>query len=296
MVVNNRHKKNVLNNFRINEVDSEDISLENLSINEIQTNIIKHSWQYTVQLNPITFYENNSDIQPNNEHQVWKETHYLSLYKRVLSILNKLTWTTFDQLVDEFQKLPIENIECLENIANIVALKAFDEPSFGSLYACLCRVIDITINCQNENGLTYQMTFKKCVITVCQNYFEKQCLDNTDPIVMSVDHEQNQRRLKMQAIGCIRFIGEIFKQSLLSPYVVHYCIKTLLFKTKERSLEYLCNLLKVAGKELNEKISLEDIFEHLLYLVSDEMRSKISPRIRFMVKDVIEVIMPSRVL
>jgi len=41
----------------------------------------------------------------------------------VLSILNKLTWTTFDKLVDEFKKLPIENAECLENIANIVAFK-----------------------------------------------------------------------------------------------------------------------------------------------------------------------------
>lgn len=45
------------------------------------------------------------------------------MYKNVLSILNKLTWTTFDELVDEFHKLPIENAECLENIANIVALK-----------------------------------------------------------------------------------------------------------------------------------------------------------------------------
>jgi len=27
-------------------------------------------------------------------------------------------------------------------------------------------------------------------------------------------------------------------------------------ETKERSLEYLCNLLKVAGKELNEKVFL----------------------------------------
>ncbi|XP_015370986.1 PREDICTED: eukaryotic translation initiation factor 4 gamma 3-like isoform X2 [Diuraphis noxia] len=259
-----------------------------------QTNIIKHSWQYTVQLNPITFYENNSDVQPNNEHQVWKETHYLSLYKNVLSILNKITWTTFDQLVDEFQKLPIENVECLENIANIVALKAFDESSFGSLYASLCRVLDITISCQNGNHLTYQKSFKKCVITICQNYFQKQCLDDTETLLMSIEHEHNQRRLKMQAIGCVRFIGELFKQSLISPYIVHYCIKSLQSKTKERSLEYLCNLLKVAGKELNEKISLEDIFEHLIYLVSDEMRSKISPRIRFMVKDVIDVVMPSR--
>lgn len=150
------------------------------------------------------------------------------MYKNVLSILNKLTWTTFDQLVDEFQKLPIENVECLENIANIVALKvnkiitflckpyiknilnqsllqAFDEPSFGSLYASLCRVLDITINCQSGNHLTYRMSFKKCIITVCQNYFQKQCLDDTD-IVMSVEHEQTQRRLKMQTIGCVRYI------------------------------------------------------------------------------------------
>jgi len=84
--------------------------------------------------------------------------------------------------------------------------QAFDEPSFGSLYASLCRVLDISINCQNKNGLTYQMTFKKCVITVCQNYFQKQCLDTTETIVTSVEHEQNQRRLKMQTIGCIRYI------------------------------------------------------------------------------------------
>lgn len=48
----------------------------------------------------------------------------------MLSILNKLTWTTFDQLVDEFQKLPIENAECLENIANIVALKVNKKVTF----------------------------------------------------------------------------------------------------------------------------------------------------------------------
>lgn len=48
------------------------------------------------------------------------------------------------------------------------------------------------------------MTFKKCVITVCQNYFQKHCLDDAET-TMSAEHEQNQRRLKMQSIGCIRY-------------------------------------------------------------------------------------------
>lgn len=34
---------------------------------------------------------------------------------------------------------------------------------------------------------------------------------------------------------------------------------------------------------------MEDVFDNLLYIVSDEMRSKMSPRIRFMVEDVIEI-------
>lgn len=46
----------------------------------------------------------------------------------------------------------------------------------------------------------------------------------------------------------------MFKQSLLSSHVVHYCIKILMSKNKEKFLEYLCNLLNTAGKELNEKV------------------------------------------
>lgn len=53
------------------------------------------------------------------------------------------------------------------------------------------------------------MTLKKSVISVCQNFFQKQCLYDTETeiISMSVDHEyeQKKRRLKMQTIGCIRY-------------------------------------------------------------------------------------------
>lgn len=60
-----------------------------------------------------------------------------------------------------------------------------------------------------------------------------------------------------------RFIGEIFKQSLLSPYVIYYCVKTLISKTNERSLEYLCNLLKIAGNKLQEKV----FYNFYLYII-----------------------------
>lgn len=49
------------------------------------------------------------------------------------------------------------------------------------------------------------MTFKKCIVTVCQNYFQKHCLDDNETTVLPVEHEQTYRRHKMQTIGCIRY-------------------------------------------------------------------------------------------
>jgi len=49
------------------------------------------------------------------------------------------------------------------------------------------------------------MTFKKCVITICQNYFQKQCLNDIETLTMPIEHKQNQRRLKTQSIGCMRY-------------------------------------------------------------------------------------------
>lgn len=93
-----------------------------------------------------------------------------------------------------------------KNLLNQILFQAFDEPSFGSLYASLCKALDITIICKSGDHLTYQKSFKKCVIAFCQNYFQKQCLDDTETLLMSIEHEQNQKRLKMQAIGCVRYI------------------------------------------------------------------------------------------
>lgn len=50
------------------------------------------------------------------------------------------------------------------------------------------------------------MVLKKCVITVCQNYFQKQCLDEIETITVSA--EQNQR-IKRQTIGCVRYMIEL---------------------------------------------------------------------------------------
>jgi len=56
----------------------------------------------------------------------------------------------------------------------------------------------------------------------------------------------------------IRFIGELFKQKILTPNIMLYCIVNLVTKHDEEPLECLCNLLKTVGKEL-EQVNLHII-------------------------------------
>lgn len=49
-----------------------------------------------------------------------------------------------------------------------------------------------------------------------------------------------------------RFIGELFKQKILTPNIMLYCIVNLVTKHVEEPLECLCNLLKTVGKELEQ--------------------------------------------
>lgn len=49
-----------------------------------------------------------------------------------------------------------------------------------------------------------------------------------------------------------RFMGELFKQHILTPNNIMYCINNLVYKHEKEPLECLCILLKTAGKELDQ--------------------------------------------
>lgn len=50
-----------------------------------------------------------------------------------------------------------------------------------------------------------------------------------------------------------RFIGELYKQGMLTTGIMHRCINHLLDQNDEDSLECLCKLLTTVGKDLESK-------------------------------------------
>jgi len=69
----------------------------------------------------------------------------------------------------------------------------------------------------------------------------------------------------------IRFIGELFKQKILTPNIMLYCIVHLVTKHVEEPLECLCILLKTVGKQLEQvnfhiiKLIINDCFNLITY-------------------------------
>lgn len=222
--------------------------------------------------------------------------------KNVRSILNKITPDNMPSLTERFKALPIDTIQRLEKTIDLVFEKAIEEQSFAPLYASLCSAMQ-SVQVNSKDGKT--ASFKKLIISKCQSLFEldkaqemdsakklteiNSCKDPEKKKELQLEFEENERRLRKRSVGNCRFIGELFKQKILTPNIMLYCIVNLVTKHVEEPLECLCNLLKTVGKELEESYNLNDTFDKLKALTSKEMKSKIPSRIKFMIQDVIDL-------
>ncbi|CAH1130191.1 unnamed protein product [Ceutorhynchus assimilis] len=227
-----------------------------------------------------------------------------SLYKKVRSVLNKLTPQKFDTLVNQVRQLQIDNKDRLQGVIDLVFEKAIDEPSFSLAYAMMCKEIQ-SMQVSIGEGEKKNLAFRTLLVTRCQIEFEKQsvdesgrdtkfqemeaCTDAEKKKELLFELEESERRLRMRSVGCIRFIGELFKQQMLTASIMRRCLQTLLDNKDEESLECLCKLLTTVGKELESKnVELVTIFDEMKR-ITDGKRQKVSSRIRFMLQDVIDL-------
>lgn len=63
------------------------------------------------------------------------------LFRKVRSILNKLTPQMFNQLMKQVTDLTIDTEERLKGVIDLVFEKAIDEPGFSVAYGNMCRCL-----------------------------------------------------------------------------------------------------------------------------------------------------------
>ncbi|XP_077167495.1 eukaryotic translation initiation factor 4 gamma 3 isoform X4 [Paroedura picta] len=226
------------------------------------------------------------------------------LFRKVRSILNKLTPQMFNQLMKQVTDLTVDTEERLKGVIDLVFEKAIDEPSFSVAYANMCRcLVTLKVPMAEKPGST--VNFRKLLLNRCQKEFEKDKADDDvfekkqkeleaataaeERTRLHDELEEAKDKARRRSIGNIKFIGELFKLKMLTEAIMHDCVVKLLKNHDEESLECLCRLLTTIGKDLDfekAKPRMDQYFNQMEKIVKER---KTSSRIRFMLQDVIDL-------
>ncbi|XP_073776641.1 eukaryotic translation initiation factor 4 gamma 1a isoform X8 [Danio rerio] len=226
------------------------------------------------------------------------------LFRRVRSVLNKLTPQMFQQLMKQVTELAIDTEERLKGVIDLIFEKAISEPNFSVAYANMCRcLMGLKVPTSDKPGVT--VNFRKLLLNRCQKEFEKDKDDDEifeqkqKELDAATEEEERQRlndelqdakdKARKRSLGNIKFIGELFKLKMLTEPIMHDCIVKLLKNHDEDSLECLCRLLSTIGKDLDfekAKPRMDQYFHQMEKIIKEK---KTSSRIRFMLQDVLDL-------
>lgn len=238
-----------------------------------------------------------------------------TLFRQVRILVNKLTPQNMENITNQLISLPILTEDQLIGSIEIIFKNAIDEQSFSQIYAQLCKALS-SIKVPSKNDSFKTVNFRTMLLTRCQKEFNTDYYQaiNYDQLMKEVEQckfDTKKRELvelanekltkaKRRSLGNIRFIGELFKLSMLTESTMNDCIERLLKQENdEENLECLCRLLTTIGKEVdkpNNVTKMKIYFYHLERLVRKKDSASgggggllLKSRIRFMILDVLDL-------
>ena len=236
-----------------------------------------------------------------NRYEVGKVSDEEQAKQRLIKgILNKLTPQNFDKLFVQVQEANIDSATTLTGVISQIFDKALMEPTFCEMYAQFCVKLAADLPEFTEND--EKITFKRVLLNKCQEEFERgereqeeAEKDEEEHVEIKMTAEQREeKRLKARRrmLGNIRFIGELYKKSMLTERIMHECIKKLLGDIQnpdEEDVEALCKLMSTIGRIIDHPKAKEHIDAYFRRMESLSNNMKLSSRLRFMLKDCIEL-------
>jgi translation initiation factor 4G len=236
-----------------------------------------------------------------NRYEVGKVSDEEQAKQRLIKgILNKLTPQNFDKLFVQVQEANIDSATTLTGVISQIFDKALMEPTFCEMYAQFCVKLagDLPEFTENDE----KITFKRVLLNKCQEEFERGEREQEEAEKDEEEHveikmtpeEREEKRLKARRrmLGNIRFIGELYKKSMLTERIMHECIKKLLGDIQnpdEEDVEALCKLMSTIGRIIDHHKAKEHIDAYFRRMESLSNNTKLSSRLRFMLKDCIEL-------
>jgi hypothetical protein len=213
--------------------------------------------------------------------------------RKVKGILNKLTPEKFERLLSQLIPL-VSSYETLQGTIHQVFENAVAQPTFVAMYADLCAELDAALPEFTPAGAAAgagPQSFKKLLANTCQEEYEA---TEEARVAAAAVGEDAERKAKQRVLGNVRLISELFKKGMVNDRIMALILGELLGgkdgEPVEEALEAACELLAVAGAALEgsprSRARLDAAFVQLQRLAGAKAYS---PRIRFVVRDVIEL-------
>ncbi|KAL5490844.1 hypothetical protein EMCRGX_G016035 [Ephydatia muelleri] len=239
--------------------------------------------------------------------ELTEEQETREVFRKVQSILNRLTPQKLTKLAKAIQQLKINTEERLRGVVDLIFTRATTEMTNCEVYTNLCRVLaSLAVETVNAEGKPQAVTFIRLLVIKCQQEFEKDMQEDEERKTMQKGVEtaeteeiRKQRQTALEAaemasrhrsLGNIRFIGELYNLKILFESTIHECmIRLLKSSSNEKSLECFAKLMTVTGTELNKeeaKLEMDTYFSTVNDIIK---KGKISKRVQFALQDVVDL-------
>ncbi|CAN6566627.1 unnamed protein product [Malus baccata var. baccata] len=219
--------------------------------------------------------------------------------RQLKAILNKLTPQNFEKLFEQVKAVNIDNATTLTGVISQIFDKALMEPTLCEMYANFCFYLAGELPDFSEDN--EKITFKRLLLNKCQEEFERGEREQEEANkadeegqVKQSEEEREEKRIKAQRqmLGNIRLIGELYKKKMLTERIMHECIKKMLGQQQipdGDDIEALCKLMSTIGEMIDRPKAKEHMDAYFERMKSLSNNMKLSSRVRFMLKDAIDL-------
>ncbi|XP_063374692.1 eukaryotic translation initiation factor 4 gamma 2 [Cydia amplana] len=161
------------------------------------------------------------------------------------------------------------------------------------MYAQLCK--RLSEEAPNLEPPGQPCTFRLLLLNKCRAEFENraQAFAAFEERALAPEEEERRHLAKCKMLGNIKFIGELGKLEILAESILHRCIQNLLARRAaadhHEDLECLAQLVRTCGRVLDSERGRGLMDQYFARIETLSHSHELQPRIRFMLRDVVEL-------